>query len=217
MFCIKERRQVARDNTVQYHGRVLQLFPEADRTSYAGARVEVQARLDGRVLVSYRGKVLLAPQDAQPLAVALRAQAKAIAADHHVRWEEFRPAADAHRRHPRTPVAPDPLAGDTIWYEDPARRNKHRELVRAGIARARQEGKHIGRPAVIQRDGFMERFAAVVARLGEETLSRRKAARELDVGYATLKRLLDARISATGTMLHDHCENDGLLTKSPNN
>lgn len=67
VLCIKERRQVARDNTVQYHGRVLQLFPDAHRPTYAGARVEVQHRLDGRVLVCYGGKVLT-PQDAPPLA-----------------------------------------------------------------------------------------------------------------------------------------------------
>jgi len=33
----------------------------------------------------------------------------------------------------------------------------------------------------------------VVERLGAGGLSRRKAARELGIGYATLKRLLDAR------------------------
>ena len=52
VLCHKERRRVARDNTVQYHGRTLQLFPSADRPSYAGARVEVQERGDGRLLVA---------------------------------------------------------------------------------------------------------------------------------------------------------------------
>ncbi len=192
VLCIKERRHVARDNTVQYHGRVLQLFPDANRPSYAGARVEVQERLDGSVLVSYRGKILT-PQDAPPLAVTLRAQAKAIAADHHVRWEELYPPTEVRQRRPRTPVVPGPLAGDTIWYEDPLRKNTHRALVREGMERARQEGRHIGRPTVIEREGFLEQFAAVVARLGEGTLSGRKAAQEMDIGYATLKRLLDAR------------------------
>ncbi len=70
VLCIKERRRVARDNTVQYHGRTLQLFPHTDRPSYAGARVEVQERLDGRILVSYRGTVLT-PQEAPPLAASL--------------------------------------------------------------------------------------------------------------------------------------------------
>ncbi len=58
VLCLKERRRVAKDNTVQYHGRTLQLFPDTDRTSYAGAYVVVQERLNGSLLVSYRGKVL---------------------------------------------------------------------------------------------------------------------------------------------------------------
>jgi transposase len=77
VLCHKERRRVARDNTVQYHGRTLQLFPQVERTSYAGARVDVQERLDGRVLVAYRGTVLT-PQEAPPLAASLRAQAYAV-------------------------------------------------------------------------------------------------------------------------------------------
>ena len=70
VLCIKEQRRVARDNTVQYHQRTLQLFPNADRPSYAGARVEVQERLDGRLFVTYRGK-LLTPQEAPPLAARI--------------------------------------------------------------------------------------------------------------------------------------------------
>ena len=56
VLCVKEPRRVAKDNTVQYHGRTLQLFPGTDRPSYARARVEVQERLDGRLLVSYRDR-----------------------------------------------------------------------------------------------------------------------------------------------------------------
>jgi len=195
MLCIKERRRVARDNTVQYHQRTLQLFPDADRSSYAGAHVEVQERLDGRLLVSYRGKILT-PQDAPPLAVTLRAQAQAIAASPQVVREDQYPAAAVRQPRPRVPVAPGPLAGDSIWYEDPVRKRKHRELVRDGMERARQQGKRIGRPAVIEREGFLERFTAVVECLGQGRLSRREAAKQLNVGYATLKRLIDARLAA---------------------
>ncbi len=67
VLCIKELRRVAKDNTVQYHGRTLQLFPDLERPSYAGARVEVQERLDGSLLVRHQGK-LLTPVDAPPLA-----------------------------------------------------------------------------------------------------------------------------------------------------
>jgi len=61
----------ARDNTVQYKNKTLQLFPGTDRTSYAGSRVEVQERLDGRILVKC-GEEVLTPQQAPPLAAHLR-------------------------------------------------------------------------------------------------------------------------------------------------
>ena len=186
---------MARDNTVQYHQRTLQLFPDTDRSSYAGARVEVQERLDGRLLVSYRGKILT-PQSAPPLAVTLRAQAKAIAAGPQVVRDDQCPPAAVRQPRLRVPASPGPLAGDSIWYEDPVRKRKHRELVRAGMERARQQGQRIGRPSVIEREGFLERFTAVVERLGQCRLSRREAAKQLNVGYATLKRLIDARLAA---------------------
>ena len=72
VLCIKELRRVAKDNTVQYHGRSLQLFPSMERPSYAGARVEVQERLDGRLLVRHREQILT-PQEAPALATELRA------------------------------------------------------------------------------------------------------------------------------------------------
>jgi DNA invertase Pin-like site-specific DNA recombinase len=59
------------------------------------------------------------------------------------------------------------------------------------MERARKQGKRIGRPPVTERDGFAERFTQVVERIGTGGLSRRQAARELHIGFATLKRLLD--------------------------
>jgi DNA invertase Pin-like site-specific DNA recombinase len=61
------------------------------------------------------------------------------------------------------------------------------------MERAREQGKRIGRPSVTERDGFPQRFAAVVERLEQGEISRRQAAREMAIGYATLNRLLDAR------------------------
>ncbi|MFC2000474.1 recombinase family protein [Chloroflexota bacterium] len=74
-----------------------------------------------------------------------------------------------------------------------------RERVRAGMDRARRQGKKIGRPRVIDKRGFKTRFKAVLVRLNNGELSRRRAAKELNVGYATLKRLLDATDSPAGT------------------
>jgi DNA invertase Pin-like site-specific DNA recombinase len=66
-----------------------------------------------------------------------------------------------------------------------------RERVRAGMERARRQGRRIGRPRVIDRRGFHSRFGAILERLIKGDISRRQAAKELNIGYATLKRLLD--------------------------
>jgi hypothetical protein len=140
VLCIKERRRVAKDNTVQYHGRTLQLYPGLDRPSYARAHVEVQERLDGRLLVAYRGK-LLTPEDAPPLASVLRASVTSPVVPARAWPLEDECTRDAHTKPP-----PGPLAGEPIWYEDTGKKRLHRDLVRAGMERARQEGRHIGRP-----------------------------------------------------------------------
>ena len=66
-----------------------------------------------------------------------------------------------------------------------------RERVKAGMDRARRQGKRIGRPKVTDRKGFNLRFNEVLDWLNAGDISRRKAAKELGIGYATLKRLLD--------------------------
>ncbi len=72
-----------------------------------------------------------------------------------------------------------------------------RERVKAGMERARRQGRRIGRPSVWDRKGFPRRFGAILERLNGGDISRRQAAKELGIGYATLKRLLDA--GSTGT------------------
>ena len=69
-----------------------------------------------------------------------------------------------------------------------------RERVKAGMDRARRQGRQIGRPKVTDRRGFNKRFGDILERLDGGDISRRQAAIELGIGYATLKRLLDARI-----------------------
>lgn len=68
-----------------------------------------------------------------------------------------------------------------------------RERVRAGMDRARRQGVHLGRPRVTDRRGFSQRFGAEMERLQRGEISRRQAAQDLGIGYATLKRLLDAQ------------------------
>ncbi len=72
VLCFKHPRQVARDNTVKYQWRTLQLLPAQDRPSYAGVKVEVLERSDGQLMVQY-GEAVIPHQEAPPKAGALRA------------------------------------------------------------------------------------------------------------------------------------------------
>ncbi len=49
-----------------------------------------------------------------------------------------------------------------------------------------------GRPKAIGDPGFQARYKAALERIINGTLSRRRAAQELGVGYGTLKALLDS-------------------------
>ncbi|MFC1924554.1 ISNCY family transposase [Chloroflexota bacterium] len=192
VLCNKEMRRVAKDNTVQYHGKTLQIFPGVDRSNYAGARVEVQERLDGHLLVSCKGKILT-PREAPPLADKLRNCVDAYQANGG--WAKLMEEA-FHDPIPKKRVLgarkPVGLGWEGFWYENEDRKRSHRDLVLAGMERARLAGKHIGRPRVTSHEGFLQHFREVVSRIGQGDISRNQAARELGIGYATLKRLLDA-------------------------
>jgi len=85
--------------------------------------------------------------------------------------------------------------GEALYYITMAYAQLERgilsERVKAGMERARKQGHRIGRPMVMDRRGFKRRFGAVLERLREGSVSRRQAAMELGIGYATLKKLLD--------------------------
>ena len=86
--------------------------------------------------------------------------------------------------------------GEALYYITVAyaqlERGILRERVKAGMERAARQGKKIGRPRVTDRRGFQARSKTVLERLSAGDISRRQAAKELDIGYATLKRLLDS-------------------------
>jgi len=71
VLCFKHRRKVARDNTVKYQWRALQLLPGTERKSYAGKSVEVWERLDGKLTVLYEGHDI-ETQEAPPRASVVR-------------------------------------------------------------------------------------------------------------------------------------------------
>ena len=58
VLCFKYSRIVAADNTVQFAGQTFQIGPDASRSTYARAHVEVHERLDGSTAVVCQGRVL---------------------------------------------------------------------------------------------------------------------------------------------------------------
>ncbi len=83
ILAFRHTRSVARDNTVKYHWRTLQLLPllpSAQRPSYAGARVDVLDRPGGELAVRHRGETIpsrLAP----PRSGVLRERRSELARD----------------------------------------------------------------------------------------------------------------------------------------
>jgi hypothetical protein len=70
--CLRYRRVVARDNTVRAGATILQLPARSGSRSHAGRRVELQLRLDGRLVVwDGQRTILVQPAPADP--VQLRA------------------------------------------------------------------------------------------------------------------------------------------------
>jgi DNA invertase Pin-like site-specific DNA recombinase len=70
------------------------------------------------------------------------------------------------------------------------------ERVRAGMDRAKRQGVHVGRPPVTARAGFDQRWREIRPELAAGQISRSEAARRLQVGYASLLRLLAAEKGA---------------------
>ena len=78
ILCFKHSRKVAKDNTVKYNWRTLQLLPGEDRPSYAGAKVEVLELPDGSLRVQHQGKTIPA-REAPRSPGAIRATSGALA------------------------------------------------------------------------------------------------------------------------------------------
>ena len=58
ILCFKHSRKVAKDNTVKYNWRTLQLLPGQERRSYAGAQVEVLEHTDGSLRLRHEGRII---------------------------------------------------------------------------------------------------------------------------------------------------------------
>ena len=78
VLCFKYLRTVANDNTVRFNGATIQILPDGYRASYARAKVEVQERLDGSIVVAYRGRTLAAePAATEPVTLRARSGRRA--------------------------------------------------------------------------------------------------------------------------------------------
>ena len=69
-ICLKDTLMVARDNTVKYQWRVLQLLPGPERPSYASLRGEILERVHGELMIRYQGEAVDF-QEGQPPSSAL--------------------------------------------------------------------------------------------------------------------------------------------------
>ena len=58
ILCFKHSRKVAKDNTAKYNWRTLQLLPGEERSSYAGAKVEVLELPDGSLRLRHEGRTI---------------------------------------------------------------------------------------------------------------------------------------------------------------
>ena len=93
-ICNKDTRKVARDNTVKYHWRVLQLLPGAERPRYAGLRVDVLERAGGELMIRYQGEAV-DYQEGPPLSSSLWGAASAYSPG-----PELQGVADGGRQQP---------------------------------------------------------------------------------------------------------------------
>ena len=82
ILCYKHWRRVARDNTVKYRWRTLQLLPDAEPGTYAGSKVEVLEGLDGALRVQHEGRIIPS-QEAPPRPGVLRDATQMPARDVH--------------------------------------------------------------------------------------------------------------------------------------
>ena len=78
VLCFKHPRKVAKENTVKYNWRTLQLLPGTEPPSYAGVQVEVLEHTDGRLQVRHEGEIIPS-RPAPSRAGALRASHGALA------------------------------------------------------------------------------------------------------------------------------------------
>ena len=110
ILSFRNPRTVARDNTVKYRWRTLQLLPGSERTSYAGTRIEVVERPGGELSVQHVGETIPS-RPAPPRPGMLReARSELALRPDHERIASGLGSGGAPRRLSAPPVAPSAVA-----------------------------------------------------------------------------------------------------------
>ena len=166
VLCFKYRRRVARDNTVRYRWRTLQLLPGTDRPSYAGAVVDVLEGLDGSLEVEHEGRIVPS-REAPPRPSVLRGFAGRTG---HTpvsqlpnnglgrRWIDRLPTLDATNGAKRPPAISDRNGTESVRQAESRRRRKPTALQTArwkAVQKAKRKGlsiRGIARELGIHRD-----------------------------------------------------------------
>ena len=174
ILCFKYRRRVARDNTVRYRWRTLQLLPGTDRPTYAGAAVDVLEGLDDSLTVQHEGRDIPS-QEAPPRPSVLRSFA---------------------RRTTHSPIVHDPINGlGSKWVARLATLDANHDAEqpvatsgRNGTGRVRKTvGPRRRKPTPLQT----ARWKAV-QKAKRRGLSMRGIARELGIHRDTVKKYMNA-------------------------
>ena len=106
VFCFKHHRTVSNDNTISFDGKRLQIPPGPDRVSYARARVEVQQRLNGSLVIRHKGRTLATypPATSAPVRVGKFTPAPAAQAPAPAKTQPAKPVVSKTR----SPYKPPP-------------------------------------------------------------------------------------------------------------
>ena len=173
ILCFKHRRKVARYNTVKFQLHTLQLLPEPQRPSYAGAAVEVLEGLDGRLCLQHQGRTIPS-QEAPPNPVFMR-----TGNGSYLPLARHRSGPD----HPTRPWATTLSQLDTHG----AGGTTHDPVTNRGTA--------AGNVATIppRKPTFLEKARwKAIQKAKRKGMSIRGIARELGIHRATVRRYLDA-------------------------
>ena len=174
ILCFKYRRRVARDNTVRYRWRTLQLLPGTDRPTYAGAAVDVLEGLDDSLAVQHEGRDIPS-QEAPPRPSVLRSFT---------------------RRTTHSPIVHQPTNGlDSKWAAKLATLDAN-HVAEQPVATSGHNGKGRVHKAVSPRrrkpTPLQTARWKAVQRAKRKGLSMRGIARELGIHRDTVKKYMNA-------------------------